>query len=92
MNAEESTREDGPELLTLWRLRTSKPGLVHIEDEATAAGVTTLCGFQIPATANAMSSRQPADRARSPYAPMCAACLAALDHINKTRTTNPNQH
>ena len=83
------TPDSGQELLTLWRLRTSKPGLIHIEDERTAAGVVTLCGFQIPAAADAMSSRQPADRARSPYAPMCAACLAALDHIRKT---NPNQH
>lgn len=83
------TPGDGQELLTLWRLRTSRPGLVHIEEGATAAGVITLCGFQIPATAEAMSSRQPADRARSPYAPMCAACLAALDHIRKT---NLNQH
>ncbi|GGU40790.1 hypothetical protein [Nocardioides albus] len=87
-NADESTDQDGPDQLTLWRLRTSQPGLIHIQDEATAAGITTLCGFQIPATAHAMSSRQPADRARSPYAPMCAACLAALDHIRKT---NPNQ-
>lgn len=76
------------ELLTLWRLRTSQPGLIHIEDEATEAGVITLCGFQIPAIADAMSSRQPADRARSPHAPMCAACLAALDQI---RETKPNQ-
>ncbi len=88
MSADESARQDGPEQLTLWRLRTSQPGLIHVEDEATAAGVVTLCGFQIPATADAMSSRQPADRARSPYAPMCAACLAALDHIRKTK---PNQ-
>lgn len=71
-------------MLTLWRLRTSQPGLVHIEEQATAAGVITLCGFEIPATANAMSSRQPADRVRSPFAPMCAACVAALDHIRKT--------
>ena len=90
MNADENTRQHGPEQLTLWRLRTSNPGLIHIQDEATNAGVTTLCGFQIPAAADAMSSRQPADRARSPYAPMCAACLAALDHINKTRKPNPN--
>lgn len=87
MNPEESTREDGPEL-TLWRLRTSKPGLIHVEDKATDGGVITLCGFEIPAAADAMSSRQPAARARSPIAPMCAACLAALDHIRKA---NPNQ-
>jgi hypothetical protein len=80
--------EDRQEQLTLWRLRTSQPGLVHIEDEATEVGVITLCGFEIPATANAMSSRQPADRVRSPHAPMCAACVTALDHIRKT---NPNQ-
>lgn len=70
------------ELLTLWRLRTSQPGLVHVEEQATAAGVITLCGFQIPASAGALSSRQPADRVRSPFAPMCAACVAALDHIH----------
>lgn len=91
MSADESAREDGPEQLTLWRLRTSQPGLVHIEDKTAGAGVITLCGFEIPATANAMSSRQPADRVRSPHAPMCAACVTALDHINKTRRTNPNQ-
>lgn len=80
--------DDRQEQLTLWRLRTSQPGLIHIEDRATEVGVITLCGFEIPAAAKAMSSRQPADRVRSPYAPMCAACVAALDHIRKT---NPNQ-
>lgn len=88
MSADESARQEEPDQLTLWRLRTSQPGLIHIEDEATDAAVITLCGFQIPAAADAMSSRQPANRARSPFAPMCAACLAALDHI---RNTNPNQ-
>lgn len=77
-----------PEFLTLWRLRTSQPGLIHIEDKATADGVITLCGFEIPATTNAMSSRQPAARVRSPHAPMCAACVAALDHVRKN---TPNQ-
>lgn len=75
--------------LTLWRVRTSQPGLIHIEDQATEFGVITLCGFEIPSTANAMSSRQPADRVRSPHAPMCAGCVTALGHIRKA---NPNQH
>lgn len=78
MTTDESPREDGPDLLTLWRLRT--PGAeIHIEERPTRTGVVLLCEEEISSRGDALTSRQPEARVRNPHAPMCAGCLAALD-------------
>lgn len=82
-----SASEDGQELVTLWRLR-SRPE-IHIEDGPTHDGVVALCGFRIPSSVDALSSRQPVSRVRRALtAPMCLSCRTLLDHRRKT---NPNQ-
>jgi hypothetical protein len=80
--------EDRDELLTLWRLRTSPE--IHIEDAPTHNGAVALCGFKIPASAKAMSSRQPVARVRSAFtvASMCLSCWDLLDHRCKA---NPKE-
>ena len=81
------TPDSGQELLTLWRLRT--PGAeIHIEERATRTGVVLLCEEEISSRSDALTSRQPETRVRNPYAPMCGACLAALDQIRKTNSTH----
>lgn len=81
-------KSGGEELLTLWRLRTPDAS-IHIEDRPTKTGVVLLCKEEISSRLDALTSRQPESRARNPFAPMCAGCLAALDLIRKT---NPNQN